>query len=162
MRDGQTGAAGVRAIAAYKTVKAAAQLAVALLLAVLLPFGLPRDLQDLALSLHPHLSHAWALGLAALLQRGSTPHGILLVCLALAFDGSLTGFEAWALRTRRWWGAWLVVVATGVFLPFEVYELLRAPRASRALLLAVNLGIVLYLAQRAARERAARHRPERD
>jgi uncharacterized membrane protein (DUF2068 family) len=153
MLDREAQPAGVRAIIAYKAIKAAAQLCVALLLGVLLPFGLPGALQALAASLHQHATHAWASSLTALLERSSTPHGILLACLALGLDGSVTALEAWVLRAGHWWGRWLVVVATGVLLPFEVYELVKAPHASRALLLAANLVIVAYLARRAARER---------
>jgi uncharacterized membrane protein (DUF2068 family) len=148
--------AAVRAITAYKTIKAAIQLSAALLLAVFLPFGLPGEVQGLAASLHRHATHAWASNLTTLLERSSTPHGILLACLALGLDGSVTALEAWALRAGQWWGPWLVVGATGVFLPFEVYELVQAPRASRVLLLGANLVIVAYLARRAVRERQPR------
>jgi uncharacterized membrane protein (DUF2068 family) len=153
--------AGVRVITAYKTIKAGTQLSVALLLVVLLPFGLPGELQALAVSLRRHATHAWASDLAALLQQSSTPHGIRLACLALGLDGSLTGLEAWALRAGHWWGPWLVVGATGLFLPFEVYALVTAPHASRALLLVANLGIVAYLARRASRGRQPGSVPER-
>jgi uncharacterized membrane protein (DUF2068 family) len=149
-------------IVAYKTIKAGTQLFVALLLAVLLPFGLPGALQALAVSLHRHATHAWASGLTALLEQGSTPHGLRLACLALGLDGSVTALEAWALRAGHWWGPWLVVGATALFLPFELYALVRAPHASRALLLVANLGIVAYLARRASGERQrgnARERP---
>jgi uncharacterized membrane protein (DUF2068 family) len=147
--------AAVRAITAYKTVKAAAELFLALLLVVLLPFGLPDALAALCASLQRHVTHAWASNLAALIESGSNRHGIVLGSIALGLDGSLTAIEAWALRARHWWGPWLVVAATGALLPFEVYELAREPRASRALLLFVNLAIVVYLAWRATRERQA-------
>jgi uncharacterized membrane protein (DUF2068 family) len=149
---------GVRAIMIYKAVKAVLQLALALLLIVLLPRGLPAELHALAGTLRQHLTHAWALELAALLERGSTPHGVALASLALGLDGSLTAIEAAALRSGRAWGSWLVVAATGALLPFELLELVRSLRPSRALLLIVNLAIVLYLARRAWRERTLRRR----
>jgi uncharacterized membrane protein (DUF2068 family) len=155
MTQPETPAATVRAIVAYKTVKAALQLSVGLLLLVCLPFGLPAELHTLALSLREHTTHAWASSIAALLDRGSTQHGILFVCLALGLDGSLTAVEAWALRAGHWWGPWLVVVASGLLLPFEVYAIARSAQASRVLLLVLNLAIVLYLAQHATRARRA-------
>jgi uncharacterized membrane protein (DUF2068 family) len=45
-----------------------------------------------------------------------------------------------------------VVVATGALLPFEVYEFVRVPHLSRALIFAVNLAILLYIARRAWQE----------
>lgn len=152
---------GVRTIMIYKAVKAAVQLGLALVLLVLLPRGLPEELHALAATLRQHVTHAWALELATLLERGSTRHGVVLASIALGLDGSLTAVEAAALRSGRPWGAWLVVFATGALLPFEVLELTRSLRPSRALLLAVNLAIVLYLARRTWHEREARRRRAR-
>jgi uncharacterized membrane protein (DUF2068 family) len=158
MSERQRQSRGVRTIMIYKTAKAAVQLALALLLIVLLPRGLPDELHALASTLRHHLTQAWALELSALIDRGSTPHGVMLAIVALGLDGSLTAVEALALRSGRAWGPWLVVAATGAFLPFEVLELARALRPSRALLLTLNLGIVLYLARRAWRDRTLRRR----
>jgi uncharacterized membrane protein (DUF2068 family) len=143
--------AGVRAIVLYKSVKSGAELAVVLVAVALWPFGLPTLLQRLALGLEQHATHAWAVSLAVWLERGSTERGVELSLLALAGDGTLTAVEAWALRRGRWWGPWLVVVATGALLPFELVELARSPHLSRSLLLAANLAIVVYLARRARR-----------
>lgn len=142
----------------YKAVKAVLQLGLALILIALLPRGLPDQLHALAGALRQHVTHAWAVELATLLERGSTRHGVVLASFALGLDGSLTAVEAAALRSGRAWGPWLVVVATGALLPFEVFELLRSLQASRALLLAVNLAIVLYLTHRAWHDRALRRR----
>jgi uncharacterized membrane protein (DUF2068 family) len=144
----------LRAIVAYKSVKAALQLSAALLLAICWPLGLPRAIAELSQWLTQHATHAWAARLADTLLGGSVERRILLALVALGADGALTALEAWSLRRGRWWGPWLVVAATSLLLPFEVYELLRVPRVSRALLLALNTLIVVYLARRAWRERA--------
>jgi uncharacterized membrane protein (DUF2068 family) len=163
MADSDVASAGVRAIVLYKTVKAAIQLAAALVLGVLLPLGLAGKVHELSVALRHHFTHGWAVGLAALLERGSSGHGLEFTILALGLDGTLTAVEAWALRSGRWWGPWLVVVATSSLLPFELYELARRPRPSRAVLLAMNLIIVGYLTYRARREhvgRSTRRLPE--
>jgi uncharacterized membrane protein (DUF2068 family) len=67
-------------------------------------------------------------------------------------DGVLTLCEGWALHRRFAWSPWLVVVATGSLLPFEVVELVRRPHAVRLVIFVVNLTIVCYLAARATRE----------
>lgn len=143
--------AGVRAIVLYKSVKSALQLALVLVGVALWPFGLPALLHRLALGFELHATQAWATTLAVWLERGSTDRGVELSLLALGGDGMLTAVEAWALKRGRWWGHWLVVLATGALLPFELVELARAPHPSRALLLAANLAIVAYLARRARR-----------
>lgn len=154
---------GVRAILLYKTVKASLQLGSTLLLCVLWPLGLPEKIGELAIALRHHITHGWAVSLAAMLERGSTNRGVGLSLLALGLDGTLTAIEAWALRSARWWGPWLVVLATGSLLPFELYELVETDRPSRAMLFALNLVIVAYLARRAWRERSseARRSPEK-
>ncbi|HTV22216.1 MAG TPA: DUF2127 domain-containing protein [Polyangiaceae bacterium] len=159
MTDATGSSAGVRAIVLYKTAKAAVQLGVVLLAIALWPFGLPGLVRELAVALHHHATRGWAISLAVWLEAGSTPHGVELSMLALGGDGTLTGVEAWALRRGHWWGPWLVVLATGSLLPFELFELVKTPRLSRALLLALNVVVVVYLARRARAERA--HRSQR-
>ena len=155
MADPAKPGAGVRAIVLYKTVKASLQLGVVLVMALLWPLGLPQMLAELSAALRHHLTQAWASTLASWLERGATRHGVALGMLALGLDGTLTGVEAWALARGRRWGPWLVVLATGSLLPFEVYELIRVPRASRALLIVLNATVVVYLA------RGARRHPEK-
>lgn len=147
---------GVRAIIGYKSVKASVQLGVALLLCALWPFGLAEKVQEVALSVRHHATHGWALRLAELLAGNSSTRRLELSILALALDGTLTAVEAWSLRRDKWWGPWLVVVATGSLLPFETYEFIRVPRWSRALIFALNAAILVYLWRRALRERRAR------
>jgi uncharacterized membrane protein (DUF2068 family) len=149
-------ASGLRAIIAYKTVKACIQLGLALVLLALWPLGLADKIRDLALQLQHHATHAWAIRLAAELAGHSDKRELLLALLALGGDGLLTSLEAWALAGRRWWGPWLVVAATASLLPFELYELVRAPHASRALILSLNLLILGYLARGAFREHRER------
>ncbi|MEO8177880.1 MAG: DUF2127 domain-containing protein [Deltaproteobacteria bacterium] len=150
--SGNVGGTPLRAIIVYKSLKAALQLSIALLLAIWWPLGLPERLLHLASWLRDHLTQGWAARLAAWIVAGSTSRRILLSIAALTVDGALTAVEAWALHTGRTWGAWLVVGTTAVLLPFEVYELVRVPRWSRALICVVNLLIVGYVARRAWRE----------
>ena len=77
----------LRAILAYKSVKALLQLTAALLLAALWPLGLPEWLGHAALLLREHATHGWASALARLLVLGATPHALLWGMLALALDG---------------------------------------------------------------------------
>ncbi len=59
--------------------------------------------------------------------------------------GCLEAFEGIGLLLRRRWAEYLVLIATGVFLPLEITELLRKPTVFKAGALAVNLLIVGYL-----------------
>jgi uncharacterized membrane protein (DUF2068 family) len=142
-------------IIAYKLVKGGAWLVLAVVVVVFMHLGLGSDLLGLAEHLKHH-SRAWSIALAEVLVRAASRRGLWTVAVALVLDGTSSLVEGWALAHGAWWGPWLVVVATGSFLPVEVVTLVRHPHVSRAILLAVNLAIVVYLARKALRERRAR------
>ena len=54
--------------------------------------------------------------------------------------------EGAGLLYGRRWAEYLTVIATGVFIPFELYELIHRVTLPRALVFAANLAVVLYLA----------------
>jgi uncharacterized membrane protein (DUF2068 family) len=149
--DRDTDDAALRAIVLYKLIKSVAQIALGIGLFGMVLTGHAGALQSLAELLRHHASQAWALRAASFLMRVATPRIVELTVVALLLDGALSGVESWALHTRRWWAEWLVVIAGGSLLPYEVFELVRHVRVGRALVLIVNAVIVVYLARRAWR-----------
>jgi uncharacterized membrane protein (DUF2068 family) len=65
--------------------------------------------------------------------------------VAIVLYGLLYVAQSVGVLLRRRWGSYLVIVSSGVFIPVEAYELVEKVNASRFALLAVNVGIVLYL-----------------
>jgi uncharacterized membrane protein (DUF2068 family) len=61
--------------------------------------------------------------------------------------------------TRLWldqlWAEYLTVIATSILIPFEIYELVRHPSVWKGGGIAVNIAIVIYLAQLLRRRMAA-------
>ena len=53
--------------------------------------------------------------------------------------------EGSGLWLQKRWGEWVTVAITGSLIPLEVYELVHHPTAAKALMLAVNAGVVVYL-----------------
>jgi uncharacterized membrane protein (DUF2068 family) len=149
--DRDTNDGALRAIVLYKAVKAALQLVLAIGLFAVVLTGHADALRGLAELLRHHASQAWALRAASHLVHLATPRHVDLLAVALLLDAALSGVESWALHTRRWWAEWLVVIASGSLLPYELYELVRHLRVGRALVLVVNAVIVVYLARRAWR-----------
>ena len=145
---------GLVIIIAYKLVKGVLWLAFAVTIVVLMRLGLGARLLDLADHLRHH-AHAWSLALAKLVVRAASRRGLWIVVFALTADGTTSLIEGWALWHGKWWGPWLVVVATGTLLPFEVAAIARKPHVGRLILFAVNLAIVAYLARKAIRDRDA-------
>jgi len=137
--------AGLRLIIGYKLLKGALTIASGIVIGGALAFGFGPALQEHAARVHEHATRAWALHAAELLSRLTTPRWMRLSAVALELDGAMCWLEAWALKEGHAWGPWLVVVITALFLPAEVFELVRHPRLSRALLLLGNAGILGFL-----------------
>lgn len=53
--------------------------------------------------------------------------------------------EAYGLWRERHWAEWLALVAGGIYIPIELFEITRGVSWPKATLLIVNLGIVVYL-----------------
>ena len=144
---------GIRIIILYKFAKAALELVLAGLLPVLILTGLAEHVHALTLSLRHHMVSVWSLRAANLLVALTTVSHLSLTAIALALDGTLTSVEGWSLWRGYTWGPWLVVVATASLIPFELWDLVKAPRIGRGLLVALNAGVAFYLLRRARRER---------
>ena len=144
---------GLRVIIFCKSVKAVVVLVLSVVLAVGMHAGLVESLQDSIVEVNTHLTHAWSLRLSEWLFLVVTRSHFAVASIALALDGLLTTVEAWGLHRRRRWAEWLVVVASGLLLPVEVFELAQGIRITRVLLLGINLAIVTYLSIRLRRER---------
>jgi uncharacterized membrane protein (DUF2068 family) len=137
--------AGLRLIVGYKLVKAAAGLAIGVLILTLMSFGLAEHLQAFALTVRNHAAEAWSIALAKWLTNAATSRRLLVIALACLLDAVFSAFEAWALRRRYRWSGWLIVAATSALLPFEAVALAKHFTAGRAVLAAANVLIVLYL-----------------
>lgn len=138
---------GLRLIVAYKFVKAALEVAggVALLF---FSTRVTDELRHFAIHVREHATAAWSILVAQKVLQEATSRHLVVAAVASLLDGVLTVIEGWALHTRRRWGAWLVVVTTSGFLPFEVVSLARRVTVGRVTLLLVNAGILVYLIRR--------------
>lgn len=61
--------------------------------------------------------------------------------------GSLNLTEAYGLHKRRRWAEWLTVIATSLFIPLELYEVVQQQTLVRIGALVINIAIVYYLAK---------------
>ena len=58
---------------------------------------------------------------------------------------TLRFFEAYGLWRERAWAEWLALISGGIYLPFEIYELMRRLDWIRLGIFLVNLAVVLYM-----------------
>ena len=66
------------------------------------------------------------------------------------------GVEAYGLWHERTWAEWLALVAGGLYVPVEIYELVRHATWLKVVVLVTNLAIVAYMVW------MLRHRAEQD
>lgn len=78
----------------------------------------------------------------SLLHAADSEHGLLT--LAAVAYAALRFFEAYGLWFMRNWARWLGLVSAGIYVPFELYYLVRDPSLTSVSVLTVNL-IVLWL-----------------
>ena len=131
-------------IAAFKFVKSAALVVLAILL-----FRLrhPEAIGALAHWLgtlqiatgHESVSHAihWMLGVE--------PHTIALFAGVALVYATLYAIEGYGLWENRDWAKYLTVVSTCLFIPVELWEMVRHFTPMKVVALAVNILIVAYL-----------------
>ena len=147
-------AAGVRAVAVFEALKGT--------LVLVAGFGLlalvHRDLEDLAerLVLHSHLDPASHYPRVFIEAAAHTNDGRLRTLAVLtsryalsrddAFAYSVVRFvEAYGLWHMRAWAEWFAILSGCLYLPVELYELLKHPTHLHGLVLFFNSVIVAYL-----------------
>lgn len=137
-------ARGVRLIAAFEALKGVLVLGAGFGLLSLLH----RDLQEVAERLvrHSHLNPAHHYPRIFIEAASRTNDSRLLSLAVLAFLYALMRFvEAYGLWRTRVWAEWFAVIAGSIFLPVEIYEILRRATWMRGIVLLMNLSIVAYL-----------------
>ena len=146
------------AIILYKLIKSGLSTVVGVLALVALNAGAEALSATLAQVLLDHFTRAWSLQLATLIVVAGTTVHIRIAAAAAFADAVLSSVEGLALRAGRWWAPWLVVFATGAFLPWEALEVAHHPVWGRFLILSLNLGVVVYLLRGVIEEHRLRER----
>jgi uncharacterized membrane protein (DUF2068 family) len=85
--------------------------------------------------------------LRLLLLIGKFNHITVLAIGAIAY-ALLEGTEGVGLAMRRRWAEYLTVIATGILIPYEAYEVIHRATLFKVGALLLNLAVVGYLAYR--------------
>ncbi|OLD05231.1 MAG: hypothetical protein AUI87_04995 [Actinobacteria bacterium 13_1_40CM_3_66_19] len=85
--------------------------------------------------------------LRALVYVGAFNHITLLAFSAIVY-AALEATEGVGLAMRRRWAEYLTVIATGILIPYEAYEVILHPTLFKVGALLLNLAVVGYLAYR--------------
>lgn len=136
------------AIIAYKFARAAAAAAVAILLLVLLATGETHHFEAFVRDIHEQAPSHFAWVVSHWLLEALGARNVHLALAALTIDSVVVFIEGFSLKKNWWWGPWLVALASGGPVPFEIIAIVHHPGPIRILLLVVNLAIVAYLMRR--------------
>jgi uncharacterized membrane protein (DUF2068 family) len=136
---------GVRTIALFEAAKGAVVLLAGLGLLSLIH----RDLQVIAEKIvqHSHLDPASRYPQIFIVAASHvTDTRLWLLAGAAALYAAVRGAEAYGLWFERRWAEWFALVAGGIYLPVEIYELIHRPSWIKAIILTSNVAIVAYMA----------------
>lgn len=144
---------GLFAIAVLEAAKAV----LALLVAAGLEFYGPEPLHNLINSVVRHFGPDPEQGPLPSLLGLITPDTLHLGAAVLVAYALLRLLEAWGLWRVKAWASWLGCISAALYLPLDIYAIVRHPGWASWLLLGVNLLVVWVL----ARDIGKRHPPHR-
>jgi len=144
----------VELIGVFKLLKSLLLFAVAAGLFGLLQTDVESTLTSLVAKIHvdPH-NHYFRMFLTHVL--GLSPKLPLLV-IGFVVYGAIFLVEGIGLIRRKHWAEYFTAIVTGSFLPLEIYEFIRHAHILKAVVIALNLAVVIYLVWRLKHESAER------
>jgi uncharacterized membrane protein (DUF2068 family) len=148
---------GLRAVAVYEAAKGA--------LVLVAGFGLlslvHHDVQYFAEQLIAHLHLNPAKGYPRIFIDAASQVTSTRLWMFAAFAlgyAAVRWIEAYGLWLGRRWAEWFAALSGALYVPFELYGLVRGVTWTKILLLAVNVCIVVYLIQVLSRYKRERDR----
>ncbi|MHB8743096.1 MAG: DUF2127 domain-containing protein [Sulfuricaulis sp.] len=135
---------GLRTVAMFEATKGVLVLAVGLGLLSLVHHDIQSVGEDIVRRFDLDLAHRYPrILIVAATHLGNTR--LRLLALAALLYSMVRFLEAYGLWYRRVWAEWFAVISGGIFLPFELYALIRYATVVKAVVLTVNIGIVAYM-----------------
>ncbi len=75
------------------------------------------------------------------------PSGVHLAALVAALYGIMHLLEGWGLWRAKAWASWLGCITVSLYLPFDVYALVRHPGWLSGIVVAINVVVLWVLAR---------------
>ncbi len=142
----RTHRAGLRTVALFEALKGV----LALLLAFVVTRAIRRefDFEDAAEHIlgffHIGLYHHWSKQFLDAADKLSDIHIATVLALAIAYAG-LRFVEGYGLWKQRAWAEWLAIISGCLYIPIEVWKVIRHPNEMHWLILTINILVVLYI-----------------
>ena len=97
-------------------------------------------------------------GAMAWLAHAINPDAVHLAAAVAALYGIVHLIEGWGLWRAKAWASWLGCIAAALYLPLDLYAIVKHPGWASWLLLAVNVLVVWVLARDIGKRRALHRR----
>jgi uncharacterized membrane protein (DUF2068 family) len=77
---------------------------------------------------------------------GLTPSGLRIIIFLVVVYAAIRFVEATGLWLEKAWAEWFALISGSLYLPLEIYELVRHPTGIKWGILGINILVVVYLA----------------
>lgn len=138
---------GLRTVAVIEAVKGVLAIAGSLFFLEIIRKNV--DLEDAAQNLlyYLHIDPDRRLSHAFVMMAGKVMDANVALVLTFAFLYSAARFiESYGLWRQRVWGEWMAIISGAIYLPYELYKLIRHPNWIHWAILLINIAVVLYIA----------------
>jgi uncharacterized membrane protein (DUF2068 family) len=93
---------------------------------------------------HINPNHHWSRQFLSAADKMSNASIAMIAGIALAY-ATLRFLEGYGLWKQRVWAEWLAIISGCLYLPFEIYKLIRHPDELHWIILGINILVVLYI-----------------
>ncbi|MGI9035383.1 MAG: DUF2127 domain-containing protein [Pyrinomonadaceae bacterium] len=135
---------GIRAIAIFEMVKGFLGLAVGVSLILLLH----KDLEQVALRVlnYLHIDPTGRFAQMFVERASKINESNIVIAIVIAFVYmTVRMIEAYGLWRLRTWAEWFAIISGSIYLPIELYEVIKKPNVLHFVIFFGNILIVLYL-----------------
>src|SRR5208337_96402 len=100
--------------------------------------------EHILFSLHISPHHHWSREFLHAADKMSGTSIAMIAAIAISYAG-LRFAEGYGLWRQRAWAEWLAIVSGCIYLPFEIYKVIRRPNQLHWAILGINILVVLYI-----------------
>ncbi len=137
---------GLRMVAVFEALKGALALVAAYALISMIHHDV--DFEEAAERIlfffHINPDHHWTQELLHAANRMSDASIAMIAAIAISY-AVLRFAEGYGLWRQRAWAEWLAIVSGCIYLPFEIYKVVRRPSEFHWAILGINILVVLYI-----------------
>lgn len=152
---------GLRTVAVFEAFKGLLALASAYFLITLIRRDVDFEYaaEHILFSLHISPNHHWSREFLHAANKVSGTSIAMIAAIGITY-AVLRFAEGYGLWRQRAWAEWLAIISGCIYLPFEIYKVIRRPNELHWAILGINILVVLYIGWvrwdeiKAARERA--------